>query len=228
MLFVPAAGWAVKKAPAVVSRITNSGTFGSSPASVSLPGSIVSGNLLILAIGFFNPPSPISLTTPSGWTLLTSLGGGSATTQVGYIFYKTASGSEGATVSISFSPTSSPYAWGAVAYQISGWSGTPQYGTFATASSTAPNPPSVTPTGALSLALAIAGGGGGGSVTQTISSYPSGYSNGQLGANASATNRGWCGSAEATISGTSAVDPGAFTIGTSQAWWAQTVIISGA
>lgn len=226
MLFVPAVAWAVHKPPVVVTRVTGNGVFSSSTASVSVPGSPVSGNLLILVIGGYNGPSGSSISTPSGWTLLTSRGGGTASTQVAYIFYKTASGSEGSTVTITITSTSGTASWGSVGYQISGWSGTPQFGTFATGTSTSPDPPSVTPTAGASLALALAAGGNI-SNNQSISAYPSGYSNGQLGNNTSAANRGWCAGAEATISGTSAVNPGAYTTGQSSSWWAQTLIVNG-
>jgi hypothetical protein len=211
-----------KNAPVVVSRAATQNTFAANPDVVSLPGSLVSGNLLIVWFGYYSA-SAWTMTTPSGWSLLTSR----TTTPggIGYVFYKTSSGSEGSTLGVTCSGTTSNAGWGAIAWQISGWSGTPQFGTFATGTSASPNPPSVTPTSAASLVLALCSGGNIGS-TETISSYPAGYSNGQIGAITSSSNRGFAAAAELTKSGTSAEDPGTFSLGTSAAWLAQTLIVN--
>jgi hypothetical protein len=60
-----------------------------------------------------------------------------------------------------------------------------------------------------------------------VSSYPSGYVNGQIGTGGSA-NYGFAAGAETTTAGTASVDPGVFTFGQSSNWWAQTVIVNGA
>lgn len=209
--------------PTVVSRAASNSTFASSPQSLTLPGSLVSGNLLVIWLAYYSG-STWTMSTPSGWTLLTSRTAAGA--GIGYVFYKTSNGGEGSTLSVSSSGTTANAGWGAVAWQISGWSGAPQYGTFATGSSAAPNPPSVTPSSAKSLALALCGGGNISS-TETLSSPPSGYSNGQIGAVTSSNNRGFAAGAELTKSSASAEDPGAFSIGVSAPWLAQTLIING-
>lgn len=204
------------KAPAVVTRATS--TPAGASLACSLPASLVSGNLIVLAVSYYNAGITLA-TPPSGWTLLVAQ---TATTQHQYIFYKTSNGSEGATVTVTPSGSTG---CGTVAYQVSGWSGTPVAGTYATGTSTAPDSPSVTPGGSASLSLAIAGGGNGAS-TETISSYPSGYSNGQIAALASGSFH-WCAGAEKILNSGAAENPAAFTAGNSSAWSAQTVNISG-
>jgi hypothetical protein len=231
MLFVPVAGWkhsSVATAPTVVSRSCYGDPSYGLSHSVPLPASLVSGNLLILVAGYSNGAAPAgAINTPSGWTKLDSITG--ANKAIEYIFYKTATGSEGATLTIS--STNVSRGMGFLAYQIAGWSGTPQVGTFVTGTNNTPDPPSVTPTGAASLALALCGGDGDGN-PQTISAYPSGYSNGQVGATTGTGSvlTGFAAGAEATISGTSPVDPGTFTLGYTpyENWWAQTVIVNAA
>jgi len=231
MLFVPVAGWkhsSAATAPTVVSRSYYGDPSYTLSHSVPLPASLVAGNLLILVVGYSNGSAPQGqVTTPSGWTKLDSITGTNKALE--YIFYKTATGSEGATLTVT--STNVARGMGFLAYQIAGWSGTPQIGTAATGTNATPDPPSVTPTSAASLALALCGGDGDGS-PQTISSYPAGYSNGQVGATTGTGSllTGFAAGAEATISGTSPVDPGTFALGFTpdENWWAQTVIVNGA
>jgi hypothetical protein len=233
--FTPLVMWPVASAvaPIVVGRTTDNGSFGSGNGSISIDLAVtgsnpVSGNLLIVAFGFGASGSGSrTFTTPSGWTSLTS------TTSSGrgaYIFYKVSAGNEGTGVTISHNNVSIANSWGATSFQISGQAaGAPQNGSFVSASGSSPSadPPSVTPTVAASLAIAFAMGQcpSSGSL---VSSYPSGYSNGQFGRNTGA-GAGFCASAEATIAGLSAVDPPAFSLsGSSFSCWAQTVIVNGA
>jgi hypothetical protein len=216
LLFTPAVRWRV--APRVITR-ASFGNLAATSQPVTLPGSLAAGNLLIVAVGY-RSGAGVTLTTPAGWTLLTSYTGNPYC----YIFCKTSDGAEGSTLSIPMSGSGNPI--GAVAYQIADWFGTPQYGTLATGTSTTADPPAVTPSGPASLALALAGAGGIASA-QTVSSYPSGYVNGQIGTGGSA-NYGFAAGAETTTAGTASVDPGVFTFGQSSNWWAQTVIVNGA
>jgi hypothetical protein len=218
-MFSPMAMWSSKPPPVVVTRAaTNGGT--SSSLSISLPASLVSGNLLIVCIFYATSGSSRTLATPSGWSSLASKGN-SGTDPGAYVFTKTSNGSEGATLSIT---ASGAVIYSAVAYQISGWSGTPQFGTWSgPTTSNSPAPPSVTPTSAGSIALSLAGGQA--SSTTTISAYSSGYSNGQLGNNTSGSIRTFAAGAESAISGTSAVTPGNYTLSASADWLAQTVIV---
>jgi hypothetical protein len=90
-------------AVAYVNKGTNTAST-TSPASFALPASIVQGNVLVMIVGV---RSNASVTTPGGWTLLTS-GKTIANDTSGsrlYIFYKVAGASESApSVSATFAP----------------------------------------------------------------------------------------------------------------------------
>lgn len=93
----------------------------SSSHSVPLPGDYVAGDLLMLFVTGerFSGGTP---STPSGWTQLTSGEEGNIKQR---IYYKTASGSEGASVSVGFS---SSVDCAAVATRMRGHSGNPVAG----------------------------------------------------------------------------------------------------
>jgi hypothetical protein len=161
---------------------------------------------------------------PSGWSTLyaTPFDGGSINCCA--CFYKTATGSEGSTVEMALT-------WSrlsAVTYRISGWDTgeTPEAGTPAKNSgSTAPNPPSLTPSWGSdkTLWLVASHSSAGSSV-----SYPTNYSNGVTGYSGidNAYHVRTAG-AERTLEATSE-DPGAFTLGSSATWVANTVAVLGA
>lgn len=119
----------------------------SSSWTANLPASIAAGDLLLM-IGQANGAT--TLTVPTGWTSLFNPGDGT------FVFYKYASGSEGATVTISGSASRSA---GIVCYRITGTDGVtaPAIGTLAVSTTTF-DPPSLTPSwGSLkTLWLAIA------------------------------------------------------------------------
>lgn len=142
MFFVPPP-FILGESSTPVIAATNVGNL-SSPATTfnaPLPSSIAASELLLLIVGTRSGSSPV-LNTPSGWTQL-KLDTHSATglRQLG-IYYKVASGSEGATQAVTATDL---FLASSNAYRITGYSGTPEAGTAATGSSTAPNPPSVTP-----------------------------------------------------------------------------------
>lgn len=222
VLFTPVVMWPVAAsmvAPAVVTRSTyvNTGSTTSTTA-VTLPASLVSGNVILLVVQLGSGAG--TLTTPSGWTLLDGPHG----TRIQYIFWKVSTGSEGATVSIS---SSIALALAAIGYQISGVVGAPQISTVATGNSGQPDPGALTPTSLASLSIASTSGGFSSGSTQTVSSYPSGYSNGQVIARPS-NPWGWAAGTEKTLSGTASENPGFFTMHTSGFWAAQTIILNSA
>jgi hypothetical protein len=112
-----------------------SGT-GSTSQIVSLPTGIVAGELLLVVIG---AEGDRSYTWPAGWTeLADSLNGTISSATIGY---RTATGSEGSTMTVtSSSGTGSAH----VAMRISGSWATPTISTLATGSNTTPDPNSVT------------------------------------------------------------------------------------
>jgi hypothetical protein len=120
---------------------------------VNLPSGIAAGDLLYL---WFNKDGGTgTITTPSGWSIAVST---ITATDQSILFVKTASGSEGTTVSVttSFGESSS-----CIAYRVSGWSEV-VYNNTTVSLSAYWNAPSVTATetaGAIVLALASAAGG---------------------------------------------------------------------
>lgn len=122
----------------VVEATNVSYIIGSNPTNHNLPASIQVGDLLLL---FVRVPDQ-TLTTPSGWALLHSFEYGQSNTTYAYVFAKTATGSEGSTVAITSSGTSSQQS---VAVRISGWS---EFESAAAngSSSTGVDPPNLGPT----------------------------------------------------------------------------------
>jgi hypothetical protein len=138
----------------VVAASNSSSVVTSSAPAVALPTGITAGDLLIICLAFQDSISSTA-TTPSGWSLLKNLSNGSSLVRI-YVFYKVADGSEGSTVSISTSVTSSAH----ISYRITGFSGTPEVSTGVTGSSlNAANPDAITPAGGSKdyLIIAVAG-----------------------------------------------------------------------
>jgi hypothetical protein len=199
---------AVAGTPAIVSSIGTNGPSASSPAVVSLPASLVSGNKIVIIFGH-NPTATV--TTPSGWTLLDSVQSTIGTNDRKlYIFEKTSDGTEGATVNI----TISGQTWSAVAYQISGSaSATLVAKVGASVASVNPDPPNNNP-GSSALTLWIAAACK--RQTTTLSAAPSGYAN--LVTGLSSGSNVSTAAADKT-STASSEDPGTFT-GTGSDNWA--------
>jgi hypothetical protein len=163
--------------PTVVSTATGNSSNGSVVSSFNapLPASLVSGNLLILAVGVGRAGASPVISTPSGWTVLYDSAAAGNLPDF-KIFYKTSTGSEGSTVALTATATAG---WASVAYQISDFQGTPVSGTGVTGSSSAPNPPSASLPDTAKKALWIACVGAtnyqtGGNVTPTA---PSNFGN---------------------------------------------------
>lgn len=190
---------------------------------VTLPTGITAGDLLLL---FLTLPrmAGSNIDLPSGWSSLyaDNYATGSSYTKVRGI-YKTASGSEGGTVTVA-TPGLARFA--SVGLRISGWQGTPEAGTAAKAASANPNPPSLSPSWGSdkTLWLAVAHS----SAADAVSSYPSSYTDGltiytgvfnEYHARATAARRELEASSD---------DPGTFTLAQSVDWVANTVAVRGA
>lgn len=166
-----------------------------------LPANIVAGNRLLLKYVNVNSAGAPTINTPSGWDLLgTETSGFSRLC----IFSKIASGSEGATVTVtqgSGRPTS-------ISYRITGHDAvqTPEV-VFAAGSV---NPPSLTPSWGKTNNLWIAGVAGDGNGTTTAPSYPAGYTDNQLTRASTNADGGKVSVATKTASAVSD-DPAAFT-----------------
>lgn len=102
---------------------------------INLPSGITAGDLLL--VWFCWDGNAASVTTPSGWTAGTST---LTQTDRSILFYKTASGSEGSTVTITTSASESS---SAVAFRISAWTSI-TISESTNASSSLFNPPNVT------------------------------------------------------------------------------------
>jgi hypothetical protein len=197
---------ATKVAPSVVQRQSGAGAARATSFSPSWSAA-VAGNLLVLELGVENNASAPS--TPAGWTAgHTSLSNGLSIQLAS--FYKTAAGGE---TGVTISQGNNGWSW--VMREVSGGNTTPVWGTSATGTSTAPNPPSVTPASPGSY-LVIAGAA---YANTTTSAYSSGYSNGLTAS--STGNLVRTASAEARLSITTE-DPGAMTLGASAPWIAYT------
>lgn len=117
MSFFWGAAAALPPAPALqptissYSEYSNNSVVSSHP--VTLPSGIVAGNLLLMAI---RPASGRSVNTPSGWTRKTGVSSGGETE----ILAKVATGSEGATQTVTFSSTGRAVA---ITWRITDWGG---------------------------------------------------------------------------------------------------------
>jgi hypothetical protein len=112
---------------------SNGGTDSATTShTVNLPASIVAGNILLMYFTNYNASgSVVSVTTPSGWTSLASqvIGDNAYASRCLYtVFYKVATGSEGATVTVTTGTSDNS---ANSTYQISGYSGVPQISTIA-------------------------------------------------------------------------------------------------
>src|SRR5690606_21577426 len=127
--YVPGEVEIATSAPVIESTATYQGGNDNSH-NVTLPSGIQAGDLLVMVFR-----SAESASTPSGWSLLSTRNSSGRT----YIFTKTATGSEGSTVSVSLGDDSRI---AAITYRISNWTGTPE---AVFVDSNTNNPPSISP-----------------------------------------------------------------------------------
>lgn len=154
---------------------TSVSTAVASPQNINLPGSISAGDLLVMLI---RTPGAVSITTPSGWTALVNNNTSDASDDTTSIYYKKATGSEGATQSVAFSGSTKV---AAVVWRITGAEDpatqAPEVSTTATGTSTVPDPTTVTPTGGSKDYLFLWLGGWEGEQTSPPSSDMTNYVN---------------------------------------------------
>ncbi|MCH6199884.1 T9SS type A sorting domain-containing protein [Aquiflexum sp. LQ15W] len=183
--------------PVVQGTATFQNSFASNSHSVTLPSNIQAGDLLVMVL---RPGATLAATTPNGWTLLSSR----SSNGVSYVFFRTASGSEGSTQSISLSNNGS---LAAITYRISNWEGTPE---AAVAGSNTNNPPSITTSWDASPTLFIA------AMTNRrtdndVTGAPSGFSNLLTIANSLSTNNAFVRASTAVREeNTKTIDPAGF------------------
>lgn len=159
----------------VVAATNHNGTSSSSATvTVNLPASIAAGILLIIDVAM---SSGITCTTPSGWTVLTSRSG---STVSDCSFWKNASGSEGATMTVTLSGTTTGGS-NSVSYRITGWAAAqaPVAGSYsATIGGTGIAAQAVTPSWGLADTLWININTK--SASDTVTSYPASFSGNQI------------------------------------------------
>jgi hypothetical protein len=196
--------------PNVVNSATTNTTGGST--TVTMPASIVPGNLLLLVLGDNIASGSPSIS--SGWT---SVGSTNVSTFLFVnVWAKVAAGGDTATITL---PASSP--GGVIVYQISGWSGTIADIGYAGASGGSPvNPPALTMTAGsqdyLWFAVAMAGG-----VASQPTGAPANYTNLTTFGSAS----GYVATAQRDLTASSE-DPGAFTGGSGSATIGATIAVA--
>lgn len=204
----------------VVAGTNNSLTASASTThTVSLPASISAGDLLLIFLSTIEN----TYTTPSGWTQLFQVSGSSQ--NVFACFYKVASGGEGASVAV----TCGAAREGAhQSYRITGYTGSPESQTSSNGTDANPNPPSLTPAAGSGNYLWIAACGAYKSGSLTVSSSPSGYTNGFSDQSSTGGVSALVASARKEAAGT-VEDPGTFTLsGSPVSHRAATVSVKGA
>lgn len=207
--------------PVIAGTSTSIDTTTNTTQVVSLPGSIASGDLLLLAHwGSGTDATPNS--TLSGWTLL---GDNIVSNAVGHfaVFYRVADGAEGASVSIT---TDTAEDSAGCVYRITGWNSPtpPQINVGPPIGlSTAPDGALLTPTWALedTTYIVIAGAD---SNTVDFTVYPTNYDTAQITIPTHTLAGGACAMAARDYTSTSD-DPGTFTIDTSTRWMVYTVAV---
>jgi len=201
------------------------GTAGSTAAVnkvCNLPASLVGGDILVLIL---RSAGADTHTTPTDWTDLVKNDASDASDDTTSIFWKVATGDEGATVTVNGTAS---LKFAAHAWRVTGGSAGPAVSTIVTGSSTDPDPGSLSPAGGSKEYLWFWLGGWEGEQTSPPAGNPTNYSN-PVGASSGtaglvATN---CRVAGATRQNTTATeDPPSWTISASDDWSAWTVAIS--
>lgn len=190
--------------------------------AVALPANIQAGNLLIIILALWEDNTARTVTTPATWTQLYNIVG-TGTIRRFVAYYKVASGSEGASVTVTASST---VGWACNSYRISNYTGVPEAAT-AGGTSTTPNPPSVTPSWGARNTLWIAVEGDADATTTAVTS-PANYTN-QLTAvrspNPIASGTGPRLSSALRELNAASEDPGTWTIPSSDPWNAATIAV---
>jgi hypothetical protein len=197
--------------PQVVQRASGGATTRAASTSPAFSAA-VAGELLIVAIAMENNGAGPS--TPAGWSAAFAP---ITNTVIFAVYTKVAAGGEtGVTISHGNNET----VW--MAWRINGTSAGVYTVATATGTSTGPDAPSATPAAGSKDYLWIAGAA---QRFAAATGYPATYTQGQQTVASTGANVSVIESAERQLTGTTD-DPGAFTIGSSQAWVAFTMAVS--
>lgn len=210
--------------PTVASTSGGNRATNATSHDVTLPGSIASGDLLIVTVVFDGNPA---VTWPAGWTALHAGVSASSLARI-EMRYRIATGSESSPINFTTDVTEM---FCYTCLRITGWHGTtpPESSAGTTGTSTAPNPDSLTPSWGSVETLWIAGIGydqGQRWISADIASYTAHEKTHSSSTNQRADASAGCGVGiqSRAVSGASE-DPGAATLSTSQAWRAFTVAV---
>lgn len=208
-------------APSVAAVSTTDITSATTPWSVNLPSGIQSGDLLVLLM---RTASTVTITTPSGWTLLASSTADSSN-DVTAVYWRRATGTEGSTVSVSLSGSAKGCA---MVWRITG-AADPNITAAATGTSANPDPPATPALTGDYLFLWL--GGWEGEQTNPPGGSPPFYSKdggaGSGTAGSIATNCRVAGaSRQRTGLASQSEDPEAWTISASDDWTAFTLYVT--
>jgi hypothetical protein len=210
--------------PTVVTTNTSAVATAATSHTINLPGSLVSGNLILLKISEAAPGASSTFTIPD-FTEITAAHAINGTVVAERTFYKISDGTEGASVT----GTSSVSEKSAhTAYQINGGD-TPYSGTGATGSgaANAANPPNVSVVSGPKDILVVASMSQDGE-TYTGGAAPTNYTNlltNNSGAGGATTVNCWIQTAQRALTAASSEDPGVFSHTATVGWCAQTIII---
>lgn len=187
---------------------TYQSSAGATSHTINLPSGIVVGELLVVVIGK-GTATNANITIPSGWTSVIN----ESQTAALHIIKRVADGSEGSTLNITCAQSCG---MASIVYRMSGYNtGTnTAIGTAVSASTTTPNPPSLTPSwgAARNMWLAIAVRRSTGNLT----AYPTNYTENQnalVGSAGGSTIRLWV---AGRFNNVATEDPGTFTIDSAQ------------
>jgi hypothetical protein len=209
--------------PVALDRLTQAFTTAATTHNVTMPTTVVAGQLLLIVFQSDISQGANAPTTPTGWTQIKTMSTNASAGQL-TVLGKIAAGTEGGTsVNVATSALCTAVA---LTYRIDTWFGSLTstgiaVSTGATGSSTTPNPDAVTPSWTVDrdLYLAVCGM----SNTSATSAAPTNYTN--LDTNNTGTTPGaGAAVAERPLYATSD-DPGTFTIGTSANWAALTLAV---
>lgn len=212
MSMIRAAGGAF---PSVVNSQVSVDNSGDSSIVITLPGSLVVGNVLLAIMG---GNQNRTATWPAGWTEL--IDGANAASGI-YIGYRVIDGSEGASITVTASSLHNTSV--SRVYQITG-AGTTLYGGFTTGSSSTPDSPDLNP-GIGSTKFLWFAGCAGRSGLGTISGYPTDFTDGFFDESTAGGARIATARFESQVA---SLNPSAFTAGGSDAWSAATVAVPAA
>lgn len=190
-------------------------------------GWLYSGSLLIAIVETTSNGNNHIITPPSGWTTL-ALSSSPEPTRNLWIGYKISTGT-GSNITITTGGNSSynTYAaYRAVSFPVGQFDGVPEV-SVATESWTAnPDPPSITPSWGDYPIMTIAGFGAGYDAARNVTSYPSGYGDGDFQQAAGADHYAYIGTANDNVVASSE-NPGAYTLNATVNAKAFTIAVQG-